>query len=133
MRIALFSALVAVTVSLMSCGGGAGSGQGGGEPPVSDVETPDVTTGALGYEELMTRTIGDLGEYWSATLPEERLALLWQIGFGEVREQGVGSPVAPILIRTLVRDRPMSDWLLAGRRLADLEDWDLRMLYSMHG
>ena len=37
---------------------------------MSDVETPDVSTGALSYEELMTRTIGDLGEYWSATMPE---------------------------------------------------------------
>ena len=38
-----------------------------------------------------------------------------------------------VLVRALVKDRSATDWLLAGKPLTDLTEWDVRMLYSMHG
>jgi hypothetical protein len=68
---------------------------------------------------------------WSSTLSEERLSLLAKNGFRSVAESGYSMP--PLLVRALANDRPPADWSLAGRRLVDFGEWDLRRLYSTLG
>jgi hypothetical protein len=71
---------------------------------------------------------------WSATLPEKTKALLETSGF---RSSGGGSGIANqekcLLVKPLHEGTPEKDCVLAGRRLLDISDWDIRMIYSMHG
>ena len=70
---------------------------------------------------------------WTATLSPEKLALLAKRRFREEKEEGAGQQKNSVLVRALAKDRPARDWVLAGKPLTDLTEWDLRMLYSMHG
>ena len=71
---------------------------------------------------------------WSSTLSEEKLTLLAQHGFqAQAEEHDASHQVPALLVRSVRTERPASEWTLAGRRLVDLTDWDVRMLYSMHG
>jgi hypothetical protein len=69
---------------------------------------------------------------WSATLSREKLDRLAKGRFRLQEEERLGGHTNSILVRSLVTGRPVADWLLAGKSLADLADWDVRMLYSMH-
>lgn len=67
---------------------------------------------------------------WSATLAPETTAALNAKGFKMLRQP----PEIPAILVRPVRDENLnSDWLLADRQLLDLANWELRMLYSMHG
>jgi GNAT superfamily N-acetyltransferase len=69
---------------------------------------------------------------WSATLPSSTIASLKRHGFRF--QNPPPSPAEPaILVRALGADQLEGEWELADRPLLDLESWDLRMLYSMHG
>ena len=71
---------------------------------------------------------------WSATLPDKTKALLETTGF---RSGGGGSGIADqqkyILVKPLQEGTPVKDCVFAGRRLLELSDWDVRMMYSMQG
>jgi len=71
---------------------------------------------------------------WSATLPDKTKALLETSGF---RPGGGGSGIADqqkcILVKPLREGAPEKDCVLAGRRLLEIADWDVRMMYSMQG
>ena len=66
---------------------------------------------------------------WSATESPERTAVLAQRGFRSVKENWT----AGLLVRAVAGNRGATDWSFAGRRMANLAEWDLRTLYSMHG
>jgi len=71
---------------------------------------------------------------WSATLSEERSALLAQNGFEPTdKKPGAQSHQTSLLVRAIAPDLPASQWQFAGRQLVDMADWDVRMLYSMCG
>jgi hypothetical protein len=71
---------------------------------------------------------------WSATLSSEKLALLERSHFrAEPEAQGVSRCNTPHLLVRALSGGPASEWRFAGRRLTDLADWDVRMLYSMRG
>ncbi|MEE8555494.1 MAG: GNAT family N-acetyltransferase, partial [bacterium] len=68
---------------------------------------------------------------WSATLGERTARLLQTAGFRRVNEtQGVKDYRPGVLVRA-VRDEMLdADWAVAGRRLLDMANWDLRGIYS---
>jgi hypothetical protein len=70
---------------------------------------------------------------WAATLPQLAIDMLKQRGF---RTPGMppDPPLPPsILVRPLCHDPSDGEWRLVGQTMLDLANWDLRMLYSMHG
>lgn len=70
---------------------------------------------------------------WSATLSEETIDLLSREHFYfESPEPSIIEQCPGILVRSL-GDREESDWTFGGMRLTELENWDLRMLFSMRG
>lgn len=71
---------------------------------------------------------------WSAGLPGTSTALLGDAGFKlEPMPQSAVQPRDALLVRPIRAAELSGDWLFAGQRLLDLNSWDLRMLYSMHG
>ena len=75
---------------------------------------------------------------WTATLPAEVKTLLRNAGFrilGKTESIGraysVSAPRPTVLLRAVRQDMlKETDWLMAQRRLLDLDNWDLRMIYS---
>jgi len=71
---------------------------------------------------------------WSATLPEQKIALLHKSGFRSIEPPaGVASPPPAILVRPIASFYSSDEWKLGSCHLLDLAAWDLQMLYSMHG
>lgn len=70
---------------------------------------------------------------WTATLSAEKRAILAEAGFVPIRPTE-GSKYKNCVITRPIRDGlPPEKWMISDRRLLDLSNWDLRMLYSMHG
>ena len=70
---------------------------------------------------------------WSASLDAESRDLLRRRAFAPIDEADAARGIPGILIRP-VRDHALrAEWTIHGRRLLDLANWDVRMLYSMHG
>lgn len=67
---------------------------------------------------------------WIATLGEERVELLRKVGFRSWTEKEYYHPT--LLVRAVRDDMKDIEWLLAGRRLQDMTNWDFRMVYSMY-
>jgi hypothetical protein len=65
---------------------------------------------------------------WSATLPEEAKLFVQNTGFKLVDETTHYCPT--VLIKPVHDEMLMADWVFANRQLLDLENWDLRMIYS---
>jgi hypothetical protein len=71
---------------------------------------------------------------WSATLPFETAAILKAKGFRISRQaQDLSPPIPALLVRSVRDENLEGEWMFANCRLSNLSDWDLRMLYSMHG
>lgn len=70
---------------------------------------------------------------WSASMDAERRDLLRRRAFGPIDEADAARGVPGILIRPVRDDALRADWTIHGRRLLDVANWDMRMLYSMHG
>lgn len=86
---------------------------------------------------LLDRVIGwgqfaQLGS-WTGTLPETRRRMLAASGFepAELERRARGLP-GVLVIAVGGRD-PDAEWILNGRPMLDLAQWDLRQIYSMHG
>ena len=71
---------------------------------------------------------------WTATLSAEKRAILAEAGFiGPIRPTG-GSRYNNCVITRPIRDElPPEKWMISDRLLLDKSNWDLRLLYSMHG
>lgn len=75
---------------------------------------------------------------WTATLPAEVKALLHDMGFRPLKKSdsighahSVRAPRPTVLLKAIGREmQGETDWVMAGRRLLDLKNWDLRMLYA---
>jgi GNAT superfamily N-acetyltransferase len=74
---------------------------------------------------------------WTATLGNETKNLLRDVGFRPVQEGQEGAGVEQeqpcLLVRSVRADVPEAAWSLGNRRLPDMADWDMRMIYSMQG
>ncbi len=77
-----------------------------------------------GFPELVT---------WSATLGPGPRNLLRESGFGPVDSERTARGIPCILVRPIRQEQLREDWMVSGRRLLDMANWDLRMIYSMHG
>ena len=69
---------------------------------------------------------------WSAAVHAEDQKVLAGAGFvaSELESRARGLPCT--LVRA-IDSAPASEWKLGNRRLVDRDNWDLRLLYSMHG
>jgi GNAT superfamily N-acetyltransferase len=68
---------------------------------------------------------------WSATLPVEAKTLLQNAGFEPLeQDESLEGPRPTVLIRAVRDDVLPEDWVLDGISLLDLNNWDLRMIYS---
>ena len=68
---------------------------------------------------------------WLATLPDEAKALLQDTGFKLLdKERSIGPYRPSVLVRPVHQELLTTDWVLANRKLLDLTNWDLRMIYS---
>ena len=76
------------------------------------------------FEELVS---------WSASMDPETRDLLRRRAFSPIDEADAARGIPGILIRPVRDDALGADWTVHGRRLLDLANWDMRMLYSMHG
>jgi len=71
-------------------------------------------------------------ETWTAGVPESARAHLRDLGFERLSPQSQGRWGHHLLVRRLGHG-PMTPWGFGNRDLLNMEDWDLRMLYSMAG
>jgi hypothetical protein len=75
---------------------------------------------------------------WTVTLPTEVKTLLYNAGFNPLkktesigRAHSVRAPRPMVLLKAVRRDiLAEADWVIAHRRLLDLDNWDLRMIYA---
>jgi GNAT superfamily N-acetyltransferase len=69
---------------------------------------------------------------WSAAVHSEDRKVLAGTGFvpSELESRARGLPCT--LVRA-IDSAPASEWKIGNRRLVDDDNWDLRLLYSMHG
>jgi hypothetical protein len=68
---------------------------------------------------------------WSGTLSNETNAVLKNSGFKPVAvNKGLSGWRPGVLVKPVPDDLVGGDWVFAGRRLLDMADWDLRMIYS---
>lgn len=68
---------------------------------------------------------------WSATLLDEIKILLQNTGFNPQKEVKSITKFRPTILVRPVRDEMLkTNWVIANRRILDLESWDLRMIYS---
>ena len=68
---------------------------------------------------------------WSATLREKVTALLKNANFQLLAEKTSMTHYRPTVLVKAVRDELLTaDWSFANRRLLNLDNWDLRMIYS---
>ena len=71
---------------------------------------------------------------WTATLGNGTKKLLRDVGFEPVQEAASMDQEQPcLLVRSVRADEPEAGWSLGNRRLQDMADWDIRMIYSMQG
>lgn len=68
---------------------------------------------------------------WSATLPDETKTLLQKSDFNCLENTGSITRFGPtVLVRPVHDEMLKRDWAFADRQLLDLDNWDLRMIYS---
>jgi len=70
---------------------------------------------------------------WTATLPEGRVQFLAESGFVPVELDRRARGVPGVLVMALDAGDPATQWMLNGRPLLDLAQWDVRQIYSMQG
>ncbi len=70
---------------------------------------------------------------WSATLPLAEKALLREFGFVPTEQSGEEKYKNCLLLKSIQDPMPCHDWVIAGQKLLNLESWDIRLIYSMHG
>ena len=71
---------------------------------------------------------------WTATLPQSVIALLHKCGFRSASRPANLAHFPPeIIMRPTVPSKLNDEWIFERRALLNLKNWDLRMLYSMHG
>ena len=72
-------------------------------------------------------------QVWTAGADASQRRLLRAEGFADAEPSSVRTRSSALLVHRLETARPDQTWKLGRRNLLDVEDWDLRMLYSMVG
>src|SRR5262249_31392774 len=76
------------------------------------------------FAELVTST---------GSRSDEEFRLLQDHGFAPVDGADTARGCPGILVRALGTDLRASEWQLGGRKITDIRNWDIRVLYSMRG
>jgi GNAT superfamily N-acetyltransferase len=99
-----------------------------------EATSPEVRAGLL---RTATRLCPDAQlNIWTATLGSDARRLLQEVGFRalpEGLEGGVAQDYPCLLVRSVAENIPATEWSLSRRRLLEMGNWDIRMLYSMQG
>jgi hypothetical protein len=67
----------------------------------------------------------------TATLPDAVKMVLERSGFKVLTEANtIEEYRSTVLVRAVRDEMPKTDWIIADRKLLDLANWDLRMIYS---
>jgi acyl-CoA synthetase (AMP-forming)/AMP-acid ligase II len=99
---------------------------------VVDWEATDASIRDTLLDAALTDAFAELAT-WTASLDADTRDLLRRRAFTPIDEADAARGVPGVLIRPVRDDALRTDWTIGGRRLLDLANWDLRMLYSMHG
>ena len=99
---------------------------------VVDWEATDARVRRTLLDAALTGEFAEL-VIWAATLDAETRELLRERGFTPIDEADAIRGVPGLMVRSVRDDVLPGDWTIGGRRLLDLANWDLRMIYSMHG
>jgi GNAT superfamily N-acetyltransferase len=70
---------------------------------------------------------------WGAMLCPEEMLLLKATGFTQVPQTREQKWRNCLLLRPIQAHMLSRDWVIAGRNLMKLENWDIRLIYSMRG
>jgi len=70
---------------------------------------------------------------WTATLSAEKKAILAEAGFKPMQPTEGSRYSNCVIMRPVRNELSPEKWMISDRHLLDLSNWDLRMLYSMHG
>lgn len=100
------------------------------------VKIADLEASSRPIRAELLRSAVDHGRFpelvaWAASLAETEAELLRSHGFAPVDAHETTRGCPCILVRPVRDTPPGADWLLGGRRLLDLNDWDVRLLDSM--
>lgn len=105
---------------------------------IVDWEATNITVRADLLQAVLQWGKFDKLALWTATLPTEVKTLLHNAGFSTVgkiksigRAHRTRASRPTVLLRAVRQDMlKEADWVIAHRRLSDLDNWDLRMIYS---
>ena len=107
-------------------------------PNPSKVRIVDLEGTSAAVRAALLDAAIDLGRFqelfaWAATLPAETLSHLSGRGFKptDLESRAHGCPC--VLVKAVSPQPGAGKWILGNRRLTDLADWDMRMLYTMAG
>jgi GNAT superfamily N-acetyltransferase len=108
-----------------------------GRPPLGRVHVVDWEARDEGVRAGLLDAVFACGRYpelvaWSAAVPTAARSLLARTGFEPMDRAKTARGFPCVLVRP-IREQQTEDWTVAGRSLVDPADWDLRMIYSMHG
>jgi GNAT superfamily N-acetyltransferase len=88
----------------------------------------ELLRGAINFSPFVDLNI------WTSTIGVETKNLLRDVGFQPVQKgAGVDQEEPCLLVRSIRADVPEAEWSLGNRRLLDMANWDIRMIYSMRG
>lgn len=107
-------------------------------PNPSKVRVVDLEGTSAAVRAALLDAAIDLGRFqelyaWAATLPAETRNHLSGRGFKptDLESRARGCPC--VLVKAVSPQRGAGKWTLGNRRLTDLADWDMRMLFTMAG
>jgi hypothetical protein len=100
---------------------------------LADLEATDMKIRSALLSAAMTQ--GRFPELvtWTASLSDAEIQQLESCGFVPVDQVDTTRGCPCILVRPLGNHLPHEEWLLGGRQLLDIRNWDIRVLYSMRG
>lgn len=70
---------------------------------------------------------------WAGTFSSEVKQILQGAGFVPIEQTREQKYRNYVLVRRTEDRVPGSDWVVAGKNLLEMNNWDLRLIYSMHG
>jgi len=100
------------------------------------VKIADLQASRMAVRAALLRSAIEQGRFselvtWAASLAGSEVALLHSHGFAPVDAHETTRGCPCILVRPVQDNAPGAEWLLGGRRLLHLNDWDVRLLDSM--
>jgi len=100
---------------------------------IIDMEARDERAGSALLDAVIRAGRFDELVVWSESLRPQFRAMLGKLKFEPADQHLAPYGLPRILVRPIDDKRLADEWLIHGVRLLDLENWDMRMIYSMAG